>query len=218
MNDQAIDRRQDATVRLFRRLLLSYNDFKQLAHISSYILTAKLHDSYSEKDRHLLQALNCAMIVGYARPFSGNEGSPVMLPGLPERFLKPLTPEERDLHNVVMKDRNEVLAHSDSAAWNLRLSVMRSPGRAMLAPVHHDTAAPLNEQPTRLLNGMALKLMEGVFEERMLLEKELLDLLPTLNTEDGSVTGDRLAMHYGGWLELSASSEGDEPPRLKRRR
>ena len=50
------------------------------------------------------------MIIAYARPFSGNEGSSVMLPELPERFLKLFTPEERDLHKLVMQDRNEVLA------------------------------------------------------------------------------------------------------------
>ena len=38
-------------------------------------LTAKLHHGYPEKDRHILQALNCAMIIAYARPFSGNRGS-----------------------------------------------------------------------------------------------------------------------------------------------
>ena len=191
---------QEAKVRLFRRIFVSYNDFKQAAHISSYILTEKLHDTYPKKNRHLLQALNCAMIVAYARPFSGNKGSETMLPGLPQRFLNSFSPEECDLHKVVIKDRNEVLAHSDSAAWNLRLSVIRSPGRAMLAPLHHSTTAPLKEEPTRLFSGMALKLMEAVFAERQVLEKELVDALPTLSLENGSVSGDEVAMRYGGWV------------------
>ena len=69
----------------------------------------------------------------------------------------------------------------------------------MLAPVHHDTTAPLKEEPTRMFNGMAVKLMEAVFAERLLLEKELVDVLPTLSLEDGHVSGDERAMHYGGW-------------------
>ena len=139
------------------------------------------------------------MIISYARPFSGNTGAETMLPGLPERFLGGFSSEERDLHEVVMKDRNEVLAHSDSAAWNLRLSVMRSPGHSMLAPLHHDTTAPLKEEPTRMFNGMAIKLMEAAFAERLVLEKELIDVLPTL--EDGHVRGDERAMRYGGWSD-----------------
>jgi hypothetical protein len=192
-------RKQEAQVRLLRRILVSYNDFKQAAHISNYILAAKLHDSYPGEDRHVLQGLNCAMIVAYARPFSGNKGSTTMLPVLPPRFLKGFSSEERALHRVVMRDRNEVLAHPDSTAWNLRLSVVESPGRAMLVPVRHDTTAPLDEKHTRMFNRMANKLMEAVVAERMVLEKKLVGVLPTLSLGSGRITGDELAIHYGGW-------------------
>jgi hypothetical protein len=187
-------------VRLLRRILVSYNDFKQAVGISSRILETKFHRDYPEKDRHILQALNCAMLIAYARPFSGNRGSKMMLPALPERFLAGFAPDERALHKVVMKDRNEVLAHSDHSAWHLRLSVITSSGRPMLVPLHHDVRAPLDEKHTRMFNEMAHKLMEAVFAERCVLEKELLDALPKLSPEDGRVTGDELAMRYGGWL------------------
>ena len=190
---------EEARVRLFRRVFVSYNDFKQAAHISSHILSEKLHEDYPEKNRHLLQALNCAMIIAYARPFSGNTGAETMLPNLPHRFFDGFSSEERSLHDVVMKDRNEVLAHSDCAAWNLRLSVIRSPGSAMLAPLHHDTTAPLRAEPTRMFHGMAIRLMEAAFAERVVLEKELVDVLPTLSLEDRLVRGDARAMRYGGW-------------------
>jgi hypothetical protein len=192
---------KEEKVRLLRRILVSYNDFKQAAHISSHILAPKLHRDYPEKDRHILQALNCAMIIAYARPFSGNRGSKTMLAALPERVLNAFTTDERVLHQVVMKDRNELLAHSDQRAWCLRLSVIKSSGRTpMLVPLHRDTAAPLDEKHTRMFNGMAHKLMETLFAERRALEKELIDVLPTLSLEDGRVTGDEQAMLYGGWL------------------
>ena len=188
-------------VRLLRRILVSYNDFKQAVDISSRILETKFHCDYPKKDRHILQALNCAMLIAYARPFSGNRGSKMMLPALPERFLAGLAPDERALHKVVMKDRNEVLAHSDHSAWRLRLSVVRSSGRRpMLVPLHQDVRAPLDEKHTRMFKEMAHNLMEAVFAERCVLEKELVDVLPTLSLEDGRVTGDELAMRYGGWL------------------
>jgi len=191
---------KEEKVRLLRRILVSYIDFKQAAHISSHILAAKLHCDYPEKDRHILQALSCAMIIAYARPFSGNRGTKAMLAALPERFLSGFAPDERALHQVVMKDRNELLAHSDHSAWQLRLSVIRSSGRSpMLVPLHRDTRAPLDEKHTRMFVDMAHKLMEAMLAERRALEKELADVLPTLSLEDGRVTGDESAMRYGGW-------------------
>ena len=123
-----------------------------------------------------------------------------MLPALPERFLSGFAHDERALHQVAMKDRNELLAHSDHSAWRLRLCVIKPPGRIpTLVPFHRDTRAPFDEKHTRTFNGMAHQLMEAVLAERRALEKELLDVLPTLSLEDGRVTGDELGMRYGGW-------------------
>ncbi len=192
---------KEERIRLLRRILVSYNDFKLAADVSSHILAAKCHRDYPDKDRHILQAFNCAMIIAYARPFSGNRGSKSMLAALPKRFLSGFTPDELALHRVVMKDRNEALAHSDHSAWCLRLSVIRSSGRSpMLVPLHRDTKAPLDEKHTRIFKDMAHKLLEAVFAERRALEKELVDVFPTLRLEDGRVTGDEPAMRYGGWL------------------
>jgi hypothetical protein len=74
-------------LRQFYRLLLSYGDFKQAHYISSYILDEKLHNS---EDVRLLEALNCAMIIAYCRPFSGNEQSDIKILYLPASFLKGL--------------------------------------------------------------------------------------------------------------------------------
>jgi len=70
----------------------------------------------------------------------------------------------------------------------------------MLVPLHQDVRAPLDEKHTRMFKEMAIKLMDAMFAERRVLEKELADVLPTLSPEDGRVTGDELAMRYGGWL------------------
>ena len=140
---------KEDNVRLLRRILVSYNDFKQAVDISSHILRAKLHRVYPEKDRHILQALNCAMIIAYARPFSGNRGSKTMLPGLPERFLNGLAAGELVLHKIIVKDRNELLAHSDHSAWHLRLCVIRSHGHSTLVPLHQDVRAPLDKSTRR---------------------------------------------------------------------
>ncbi len=73
-------------LRQFYRTLLSYQDFKQAHYVASYIIDQKLHES---KDRRLLEALNCAMIVSYCRPFSGSDrGIETKIPKIPESFLK----------------------------------------------------------------------------------------------------------------------------------
>ena len=186
-------------MRLFRRLLVSYNDFKKAADIAGVILSERLYAGPHATKRHLWEGLNCAMVIAYARPFSGNRQSEMMLPSLPARFLEHLSLQERGLHDIVMTDRNEALAHSDATAWNLRLSVIRTTKSSMLAPFHQNTQAPLEEEPTRMLHGMAIKLMEAVFSERQKLEPVLLSHLPILSLEDGSVSGSAEAMSYGGY-------------------
>src|SRR5216683_8320062 len=90
-----------AKLRHFNRVLMSYIDFQQAANIAHYILNEKVHDRHPH-DRFLLQGLNCAMIVAYCRPFSGNDrGAAVKIPDLPARFVRALTEEERWLHGIV---------------------------------------------------------------------------------------------------------------------
>jgi len=180
---------REAKLRLFHRLLISYNDFQQASWIASYILEHGLQEKVQRlrgKRRYriklLWQALNCAMVVSYCRPFSRNDRrAAVPVPDLPRRFVRALSREEKELHAVAMQDRNTMLAHSDSDAWNLRPFFMEAaPGRKMLVPLHNDTRAPLVHEAVERLRAMCGKLMELVFEERMRLEKELEDLLPTV--------------------------------------
>ena len=108
-------------IRQFYRILLSYGDFKQAKYTASYILENKLHDM---KDRRLLESLNCAMIVAYCRPFSGNDRSiHPKIPDLPTSFLKGIPKEEIEIHKVVLEDRNTLIAHSDSLAAQLQPEV-----------------------------------------------------------------------------------------------
>lgn len=123
-------------LRQFNRVLMSYVDFQQAAGIAHHILTTDLHEKYP-RDRFVLQGLNCGMIVAYCRPFSGNDqGAVVKIPDLPPRILGALTPEEREIHAVVVEDRNTALAHSDSRAWEPRPTIQRVRGRDILIPMH----------------------------------------------------------------------------------
>ena len=184
---------REAKLRLFHRLLMSYIDFQQAYWIASYILDHNLQQKVERlrgKRRYhiklLWQALNCAMVVSYCRPFSGNDPRAVRrIPDLPRRFLHVLSPDEKELHRLAMQDRNTMLAHSDSETWDLRTFFMETEaGRKVLLPVHNDTGAPLVHHAVAQLRGMCAKLMEVVFQERHRLEKDLADVLPTVTAED----------------------------------
>jgi hypothetical protein len=165
-------------LRYFNRVLMSYIDFQQAQNIAHVILRDRLHKRLRDPgpgDRFLLQGLNCAMIVAYCRPFSGNDrGATVKVPGLPARFLRVLNEEERWLHGIVMKDRDSRLAHSDSEAWDMEPVVFRlDDGYETLIPMHDQVHAPLTLKATECFQGMADKLRELCFAERLRLEPEL---------------------------------------------
>jgi hypothetical protein len=81
----------DGKMRQYKRVLLSYADFKHAKLASAYILDCELHANYPKSSYVIREALNCSMIVVYCRPFSGNGGS---VPDLPSRLLRVLTPDE----------------------------------------------------------------------------------------------------------------------------
>jgi hypothetical protein len=160
-------------LRNFYRVLLSYGDFKQAQYIASYILDEKLHD---REDRRLLEALNCAMIVAYCRPFSGNDRAiDAKIPDLSVSFLRDLSEAEREIHEVVLRDRNTVVAHSDSIAHDLHPKVLVISGERILMPWKADTRAPLTRDATEIFLALVSRMRDKLWLERMRLEPELLD-------------------------------------------
>ena len=173
--------------RQFQRVLMSYIDFQQACAISSLILSDKLHADYPRKNRILLEALNCAMIVAYCRPFSGSDArAATKVPDLPNRFLRSFSRDEREVHDTVMEDRNSVLAHSDSEAWNMDPQYLRLGDDNVLLPLSAGVHRPLTQEATQRFNELSAKLTEAMFVERENLEKELGDYLPVIESEDGT--------------------------------
>jgi hypothetical protein len=182
------DRETDGKLRQFHRLLMSYIDFQQAAAISGYLLEHDLYAEHPQANRLLVQALNCAAIVCYCRPFSGNDpGDELRIPDLPGRFLRVLTPEERQVHDVVMDDRNTALAHSDADAWQMDPHIIKVRGREIFVPMHHDVHSPLLPEAMRTLHGMCNKLREAVFEERRRFEQELRPFLRVVEYDDAEL-------------------------------
>jgi hypothetical protein len=156
----------------FRRLLLSYTDFKHAKLVAEYILRNQLHKQYPGEAHILLPALNCSMIIAYSRPFSGNSGrGPEAAPDLPSRFLKILSADELEIHRIALIDRNKFLAHTDAEATALEpVRVKYSESIELLVPLVADRMAPLDEGPTELLHSAASKLFEATLLERQELE------------------------------------------------
>ena len=174
----------DGKLRQFKRVLMSYVDFQQATGIASHILEMDLHARYP-KDRFLLQGLNAGMIVAYCRPFSGNDRkAEVRVPDLPARILDVLTSDEMHVHGVVINDRNTVLAHSDSTAWEPQPEIHRTGGRDRLVPMFNYAHAPLTRNATETLHDMSDKLVEACFAERERLEAELTPYLPVVEVDE----------------------------------
>lgn len=185
----------DGKLRQFQRALISYLDFEQAAAIAALILSKEFHKTYPRENRVLLEALNCAMIVAYCRPFSGNDargGS--KSPDLPGRFLRDLSVEEREIHNCVIADRNQVFAHSDSEAWNMRPLYLNLAGRKTLVPAHHGVHRPLTLDATRRFHCLAARLQEAVFAEREGLEAELRPHLLTIDLDPNTLVEMRASL------------------------
>jgi hypothetical protein len=171
-------------LRQFYRLLISYNDFKQAHDIASYILKENLHD-HIEESALIIEALNCAMIMAYCRPFSGNDpNAKIRIADLPSKFYRDLSEEEKEIHTVVIQDRNTLLAHSDSEAHDLRPQVLVVNNKKILIPWSNDPKAPLTKEATRIFQTLSAKLAERVFEERMKLEPILIHYFESVPIED----------------------------------
>ena len=174
---------------------MSYIDFEQAGAIADYILENSLHDQY-RRNRVLLQGLNTGMIVAYCRPFSSSErGGDIHVPSLSERMLRVLTKEERELHYVVKEDRNTVLAHSDSTAWELKPQILRWRGDDVLVPLHHDVHAPLTRDATKQFRVICDKLREACFDERLRLEPEVRPYLEVIEPDEEEL--ERIAEQLG---------------------
>tara|TARA_B100001964_G_C14189610_1_gene580382 strand:- start:958 stop:1485 length:528 start_codon:yes stop_codon:yes gene_type:complete len=162
----------------FNRVLISYIDFQQAHEIASIILEEKLHEEYPLKNRIKLEALNAGMVISYCRPFSGNKS----VPDLPNRFINNLEDAEKEIHDALMKDRNTVIAHSNSEAWNMRPYYESISGKNILVPLCHGVHKPFFKDITEKICILSKKQMETCFLERERLEKELRPYIPVADS------------------------------------
>ncbi len=171
-------------LRLFNRILISYNDFQQAHAIASLLIDGKLYENYPHENRQLVIALNMAAIIAYARPFLDSKGE-LAHNRLPGKVVKILSAEEREVHDVALNDRNTMMAHSDADA-NLSIPLVTEIGnRSVVIPKNASPyATPLLPKSMKILRDMSLKLEEHCFKLRQEMEPGMLAILPRATTEE----------------------------------
>lgn len=181
--DLGLSDEQLGKLRLFNRILISYNDFKQAHEIASLLVAGDLYRNYPRENRHLVIALNMAAVVAYSRPFLNSE-SDLAHSRLPGRVLRNLNAEELALHKTVIENRNTMMAHSDADANVAIPLVMETDRGPMVIPKNASPyATPLLPKAMQLLSVMALKLQEHCFALRQEMEPEVISFLPRVHAE-----------------------------------
>lgn len=185
MTETEMSKELDGKLRQYKRLILSYADFKHAHMVSGYILSSRLHETTKGESKVIHEALNCSMIIAYCRPFSGNDSRSLeKIPDLPKSILDVLDSNEREIHKVVMQDRNTLLGHSDSEALNLDAVVWQvNKDIETIVPLKNWGLAPLTEKATEVFYSTARKLFEAALMRRLALEPEVRQYLPKVDTE-----------------------------------
>ncbi len=179
-----LDDKSYAKLKLFNRILISYNDFKQVYEITSLLIEENLYNEYPRENRELVIALNMAAIVAYARPFLDTRGE-LAHNRLPGKILRILSTEEKELHDTVLEDRHTMMAHSDADANVTIPLVLDTGGRSLVIPKNASASyeTTLTAEAMKMLQGMSLKLQERCFGLRQELEPEMLLILPRTQVE-----------------------------------
>jgi hypothetical protein len=163
----------EGALRLFIRLLISYRDLQHADQLAEYILGENLHGRGPDEPRLILEALSCAMVIAYCRPFSRNRPT-----DLPAKFLEGLDPREQETHARLLATRHRLLAHSDAAAWKPRPGALTpTPWGKMVLPRFADVRVPLTREDTEVLRRMASTVMAAIMAERRRLDPLLVDQL-----------------------------------------
>lgn len=179
-----VDRKSDGLLRQFKRVAISFADFKEAHDIVRYIKKNKL---YVDLDGNflVLSALTNAMILSYCKPFSGNDSrNQIKVPDLPNTAIKILSPDELSLHKLLIQLRNQLIAHSDSQAIDMKFTVHIYGSFQMLQPVRNRSSRCFNLEQLDLLESMSFKLLSYVATIRKELEPKIIPLLTEEHIEE----------------------------------
>lgn len=152
--------------RLLKRIIQSEDDLWHASECATPILERGLHDATERFEQRLLRCLNTALIVSYARPFSGNRASRDVQKSMPREFLDALTPDELALHCQLVRARNEDHAHSDPSSRQVLITELKVGDKSVMQPILRDASAPLPRQRTEDVAMLIAKVLSRLAAER----------------------------------------------------
>lgn len=158
--------------RQIRRWVLSSMDLDQALERVNYVLEHRLYRETTEVDRIVSRALQTAMIVAYSRPFSGNRDQEHNTWRLDE-FLEVYNEQELAFHSRLLRNRNQVYAHSDSEIRDLRIHVMNIGGVPMVLPMSRNPYVSMCETELERFREMVQKLRARISEETITAQNQL---------------------------------------------
>jgi hypothetical protein len=113
---------------LLKRILLSIDDFFVAGRHIERLRRVRQFRKAPKLDGTTREALQIAIVVSYARPFSGNRPARDVQRGLPS-FVDRLPAKRRALHDRLITLRHKQFAHSDPIAADLEVRVVQGSGR-----------------------------------------------------------------------------------------
>lgn len=159
--------------RRFRRWKLSAIDLGQAYSWVDYMLENELHLEKGTEERKVGRGLQTAVIVTYCRPFSRNFERDHTAATLDDSFLDVYSERERAFHSRLIDLRNQIFAHTDSEARDLKISTSELAGQTIAWPRSHNPYAVMGQEELRTLKMMLKKLRGAISEKSIELQKEL---------------------------------------------
>ena len=147
------------------RMSIYLKDFMQSRKFADYVLQRELPSKKGSTLRLIHLAFNTALIVSYARPFTGNQNPEGKIERSPLKELvgELLNEDERKVHAKVVGSRHSTYAHSDARVHLIPGSSYRSGFPHLMADPFY---ALLTESETAMLRTMIGKWIKYLQKEK----------------------------------------------------
>ena len=159
--------------RKFRRWTLSAIDLKQAQTWISYLLDKDLYLEEEDEEKVVGRGLQTAAIVAYYRPFSGNWETSDTTAALGEEFLNTYNSKEKSLHQRIRRLRNQIYAHTDSEARDLKINVREIKDVPFAWASTHNPFPVMDKEVLERFLSMVEKLRAGVADKRIEVQDDL---------------------------------------------
>lgn len=138
--------REQAKIAIERENINSW-DLEHAARYCTLYLERELYDmakTFVDESR----AVSTAIIVTYARPFSGNRDRDNKRDPADQRYVDALDSPNRSIHDRIINLRDKAFAHSDATYHNVKAELTKGGGISTLA---NDPLIPLERSEVEML-------------------------------------------------------------------